>query len=105
MGLTEDRKKLEERSIRMIKRLEVPAAKINKIKTLAASGAYSSSADWNKALIQINAAYNDMNIIFSEYVRLPPNSARLVPCNIFNPVRVELLRLHHQRLQMLEFRV
>jgi len=67
MGLTEDRKKLEERSIRMIKRLEVPAAKINKIKTLAASGAYSSSADWNKALIQINAAYNDMNIIFSEY--------------------------------------
>jgi len=67
MGFQEDKARQAKRTAKMLRRIQVPAAKINKIKIDASAGNLTTSADWARARRDINAAYKEMDKIFELY--------------------------------------
>lgn len=67
MGLQEERQKLAKATTRMMKRVQIPAAKINKIKAQAAAGVFQKSSQWAKARRDIDQAYKDLDRIYQSY--------------------------------------
>ena len=77
MGLGEDRKRLQKKTAAMMRRVQVPAAKINKIKVQAASGLISTNAQWAAARRDVKKAYDEIDKIFESYsVSAIPQSYR-----------------------------
>lgn len=67
MGIQEQREQLARQTRRMLKAIQVPAAKINKIKAKAANGSIISSTEWARARKEVNEAYREIDKLYIAY--------------------------------------